>query len=223
MPHKEINFLKSNNVSIGPEGSVLSYDTKTKQGWVKLNDLDSLIWDAFVMNEDQKFWEHNGLNYKQIRIALGDYLFGNKPLRGASTITQQLSKNLFLDKSRSWIRKIKEVFIAKKMEKELGKSRILEVYINVVEFGPGTFGISDGANYYFGKSATELTVSEAIYLTSLLPNPKLYNEAKSTGLLTQRDSVEILKTMDRMLIKKKIDTTSYENLRIAPIVFKTNQ
>jgi membrane peptidoglycan carboxypeptidase len=220
LPKETIIKMKTHNVAIEVSDTEVNYSLGENTSWLTINDLDSIIWDAFVMNEDNNFWKHSGLNYMQIRGALSSYLFEGKSLRGASTITQQVAKNIFLHSSRSWKRKLKEAIIAKEMERHLSKHRILEIYLNIVEFGEGIYGLQNASEYYFDKNATELSASEGIYLASILPNPRVFNDAIRTGILTSRDSIGLIHTLDIMLKKKKIDSTYYELLLIEPLVFR---
>jgi monofunctional biosynthetic peptidoglycan transglycosylase len=130
---------------------------------------------AVVAAEDQLFPDHNGFDIKSIETALADNQ--KKPgrrVRGASTISQQVAKNVFLWQGRSWIRKGLEVYFTFMIELIWGKKRILEVYLNVVEMGTGIFGIQAAAQAYFNKPASKLTAQEASLVAAILPNPKKY-------------------------------------------------
>lgn len=147
-------------------------DTKVQQIWVPYHKISPELKEAVVAHEDDEFFEHPGFNLGAIKKALIYDWKKKRFARGASTITQQLAKNLYLSPSKSIFRKLREILIAMKLERELSKQRILELYLNVVEWGPGIYGCEAAARYYFGVSAAELTPSQAQSLASILPNPK---------------------------------------------------
>jgi len=122
-----------------------------------------------------EFFSHSGFSAVEIRAAIRESLEEGRPLRGASTITQQLAKNLWLSPSRNPLRKLKEVMLTWQLERELSKERILELYLNVVEFGPGVYGAEAAARSYFGTSASSLTEREAAQLAASLPRPSRWH------------------------------------------------
>jgi len=130
---------------------------------------------AVLIAEDDKFWKHEGFDYEAIQKAVEKDLKAKKLKFGGSTITQQLARNLYLSPEKSVIRKISEAIIAWRMEKILSKKRILEVYLNVVEWGEGIFGAEAASRHYYQKPSSELTPEEAARLASVLPNPRKYN------------------------------------------------
>lgn len=138
--------------------------------WVALEEISPRLWLAAVAAEDQRFLEHRGVDLEAIRQALGDALQG-KRLRGASTISQQTAKNLFLWHGRSYVRKILEVWLAASMEILWPKERILEVYLNIAEWGEHLFGAEAAARVYFGVSAGQLDSHQAALMAAALPNP----------------------------------------------------
>jgi monofunctional glycosyltransferase len=131
---------------------------------------------AVIVAEDSNFYRHEGVDVKAIKDAIKYDLEKRRFARGASTITQQTAKNLFLSREKTLTRKIEEIYLAKRMEQELTKGRILELYLNVVELGPMVYGIGHGSRYYFDKRASSLTPRECAFLAAMLPGPqKLYN------------------------------------------------
>ena len=124
---------------------------------------------AVLVGEDIDFFSHSGFDLHEVRLAVRNAVDSGESPRGASTITQQLAKNLFLSPTRNPLRKLKEAILTKQLERELGKKRILELYLNVVEFGPGIFGAEAAARRYYGKSADTLTEHEAAELAAGLP------------------------------------------------------
>jgi monofunctional biosynthetic peptidoglycan transglycosylase len=139
--------------------------------WVPWDRISPHLKRAVVSAEDMEFFSHSGLSTTEIRAAIRDALAEGRPLRGASTITQQLAKNLWLSPSRNPFRKLKELVLTRQLERELSKRRILELYLNVVEFGPGVYGAEAAARHYFGKAAAGLTEREAAQLAAGLPRP----------------------------------------------------
>jgi monofunctional biosynthetic peptidoglycan transglycosylase len=144
---------------------------------------------AVVASEDQRFTEHHGFDLRQIRTALREAEAGRR-MRGASTISQQVAKNLFLWNGRSWVRKGLEAWFTVLIELLWPKQRILEVYLNVAEFGPGIYGAEAAAQAFFGKPAARLTRAEAARLAAVLPNPRRLS-AGNPGPYVQRRQVEI--------------------------------
>ncbi len=145
-----------------------------KRDYVNLEDMSPYSKLAFITSEDQLFPEHNGFDWKSIGKAM-DYNKKNATrVRGASTISQQVAKNVFLWQGRSWFRKALEMYFTFMIEWVWGKKRILEVYMNVIETGKGVFGIEAASQYYFKKPAKKLLKREAAMIAVCLPNPKIY-------------------------------------------------
>ena len=138
--------------------------------WVAYDRISPELKKAVLVAEDFSFFSHNGFDTYEIRIAAREAAQG-KRVRGASTITQQLAKNLWLSPSRSPLRKIKELILTRQLERSLSKRRILELYLNVVQFGPDIYGAEAAARRYFGISASELNREQAARLAASLPRP----------------------------------------------------
>ncbi|MEZ8184998.1 monofunctional biosynthetic peptidoglycan transglycosylase [Shewanella sp. 5S214] len=155
------------------------------QNWVSIDKLPSQIALAMVASEDQRFPEHFGVDFTAISKALNQSDDG-EGLRGASTITQQTAKNLLLWPGRSFIRKGLEAGLALSLEVIWGKKRILEVYVNVAEFGKGIYGVEAASQHYFHKSARNLSSNEAARLAVLLPSPRKRDPNNLTPYLRQR-------------------------------------
>lgn len=142
--------------------------------WVPLEKISPYLPRAVIAAEDDTFYEHEGFNWEAIKKAAIYDWKKKKFARGASTITQQLARNLFLSKSKNPFRKLKEFLIALRLERKLSKNRIMELYLNVVEWGPGVYGAEAASQYYFKHPAAKLSPGESAYLASILPNPKKY-------------------------------------------------
>ncbi len=143
--------------------------------WVPYDRISPHMKRAVLVAEDNGFFSHNGFAVEEMKWAVRDAVTRDRALRGASTITQQLAKNLWLAPSRSALRKGKEVILTRQLERNLPKRRILELYLNVVEFGRGIYGAEAAAQHYFDKHAIELSEEEAAQLAAALPRPKTWN------------------------------------------------
>jgi monofunctional biosynthetic peptidoglycan transglycosylase len=147
--------------------------------WVSIDDISPNVINAVMMAEDGQFCSHGGVDWHQLSIVLDDAGEGG-PSRGASTITMQTVKNLFLWNGRSFIRKGLEFPLALAADAILSKRRIMEIYLNIAEWGPGIYGIEAAAQHYFKRPAAKLNAQQAALLAVTLPNPALRNPAKPT-------------------------------------------
>lgn len=149
---------------------------KVNQRWVPLGAISPYLVKAVLIGEDDKFWQHEGFDYEAMQKAIEKDIKSKKFKLGGSTISQQLAKNIYLSPSKNPIRKIREAIITWRMERALSKKRILELYLNVAEWGDrGTFGIEAASRHYYGKPASALGPEEAARLASVLPNPRKFN------------------------------------------------
>ena len=164
--------------------------------WVSWNDMGDASPIAVVASEDQKFASHFGFDVKSIRESVEDFNDGAS-LRGASTITQQVAKNLYLWPGKSFLRKGIEAYFTVLIEATWSKKRILEIYLNVAEFGPGIYGVGTASENYFYKSPAELRDTEAALLAAVLPNPKRLQVDSPTPYVRERQSW-IIKQMQRL-------------------------
>lgn len=158
--------------------------------WTPSRNIPSAMEWAVIVAEDANFYRHEGIDVKAIKDAIKYDLEKKRFARGASTITQQTAKNLFLSREKSLTRKIEEIYLAKRMEQELSKGRILEFYLNIVELGPMVYGIGHGARYYFDKPASSLTPRECAFLAAMLPGPqKVYNPYRHLDRVLKRSDM----------------------------------
>ncbi len=163
--------------------------------WTGSRSIPAEMKWSVILAEDASFYKHDGIDVKAIKKAIQYDLEKQSLARGASTITQQTAKNLFLSREKSISRKIREVILAKRMEQELTKGRILELYLNVVELGPMVYGIGHGARFYFGKSAALLTPRESTFLAAMLPGPRVaFNPYRDVDKVMKRSDL-ILKLL----------------------------
>jgi len=165
-----------------------------KRYWVPLDDISDYVLQATVAIEDQSFFEHNGFDYKRIAGAALADLKAMAKVQGASTITQQYARNLFLHHGKTWERKAKEAFYTIRLEQNYSKEQILEGYINTIYYGHGVYGIEAAANYYFGKSAKDLSLAEAALLVGIPKGPSTYSPYVNQKKAEARQEI-ILKTM----------------------------
>ena len=158
--------------------------------WVSSSRIPAEMKWAVILAEDSNFYKHDGFDVKAIKNAIKYDLEKKSLKRGASTITQQTAKNLFLSREKTITRKLKEIYLAYRMEQELTKGRIIEFYLNVVELGPMVYGIGHGAQYYFGKPASNLTPRECAFLAAMLPGPRVaYNPYKNLEKVLKRSDM----------------------------------
>ncbi len=168
--------------------------------WVPDARIDTDLHRAVVVAEDIEFFSHDGFSHTEIKAAIRQALEERKAPRGASTISQQLAKNLWLSPSRNPLRKLKEALLTKALERHLNKRRILEIYLNVVEFGPGVYGAEAAARRYFGHSAAILSAPEAAQLAASLPRPMSWHPGvTSRGYLSRVDRITRLMARARFL------------------------
>lgn len=185
-------------VTITQIGGLLEYG-KLKRDYVSYDEMGSHVKRAVIASEDQAFFSHNGFDYKAIEKAMKHNEQGKK-LRGGSTISQQTAKNIFLWQGRSWIRKGLEAVYTFIIELVWGKDVILERYLNSIEMGRGVFGVEAASEYYFNKSAKNLTKSEAAWIAAILPSPKKYDPKNPSAYLKRKHSW-IMRQMNNVNLK----------------------
>lgn len=149
--------------------------------WTNLEDISPLMVAAVLTTEDGAFYKHHGFNHYAIRSSVQANLKARRFVRGASTITMQLAKNLFLSREKTLSRKIEEVILTDYLEQVLRKDDMMELYLNVVEFGPDVYGVTQAADYYFGRRPDELDLAESLFLATLLPSPVRYGKMREKG------------------------------------------
>ena len=142
-----------------------------------------------LVAEDSAFWQHDGVDYDQLKESMEVNLERGEFVRGASTITQQLAKNLYLSPAKNPIRKLRELLIARRLEAELSKQRILELYLNVIEWGDGIYGAEAASRAYFGKAAADLGPQESALLAAAIINPRVLTPEHPTARLRRRQQM----------------------------------
>ena len=163
--------------------------------WVPYNQISPNLRRAVIVTEDAGFYDHDGIDLNEVKAALEKNWEEGQFVRGASTITQQLAKNLYLSPSRNPMRKVKELLITRRLEAALTKRRILEIYLNMIEWGDGIFGCEAAARAYFGQPCASLSPDQAALLAGAIINPREHSPAKPTRRLLRRQQI-ILKRMN---------------------------
>jgi monofunctional glycosyltransferase len=159
---------------------------RIRQQWVPYQRISAHLKRAVVAAEDAKFVTHNGFDWDGIQKAYEKNLREGEIVAGGSTITQQLAKNLFFSGERAWWRKAQEAVVAVMLETIMSKRRILEIYLNVIEWGDGVFGAEAAARYHYGSSAAGLSAEQAARLASVVPSPRRYGPGSDTAYLQRR-------------------------------------
>lgn len=165
--------------------SATGSNPELRQEWLSLSDISRWMPLAVVASEDQQFLQHHGVDFDAIAKAFAEYRAG-KGLRGASTITQQTAKNLFLWSGRSFARKALEAGLALTIDALWPKRRIIEVYLNIAEFGPGVYGVEAASQSYFDIPASQLSRTQAARLAAVLPNPTVFSAAMPSAYIWTR-------------------------------------
>ena len=181
---------------------------RIQQQWAPLSRISPYLIKAVLIGEDDKFWSHEGFDYEAIQKALEKDVKAKKFKLGGSTISQQLAKNLYLSPSKNPVRKIREAVITWRMERILSKKRILELYLNVAEWGDaGIFGIETAARHYYGKSSADLGPEEAAHLAAVLPNPRKFNPLGDSRYVAHRSNL-----IYSIMVRRGIVVPDYEEV-----------
>jgi monofunctional biosynthetic peptidoglycan transglycosylase len=202
MPYGGIRQLKTTNAGETAFMREQAGDAKEKnrpfhkmQIWIPLQSIPKDAIDAVIVSEDGTFWSHNGFDWFEFKESVERNFEEGRAVRGASTITQQLVKNLFLSSSKNPLRKLKEWILTWYMEQQLSKSRILEIYFNVIEWGDGVYGIEAASRFYFDKSAPDLNREECARLAAIIPSPRKHRADVDSKYVLRRTSL-ILERME---------------------------
>jgi len=180
---------------------------RIRQTWVPLKRISAYLVKAVIIAEDDKFWSHEGFDFEAIQKAIEKDLKAKKFKWGASTISQQLAKNLYLTPSKNPVRKLKEAILTWRIEQALSKKRIIELYLNCVEWGEGIFGAEAAARHYYGKGAAALGAEEAARLAVVLPNPLRWNPVGNSRTVLNRSGI-----IQNIMIRRGIIIPVYEEV-----------
>ena len=162
-----------------------------KQSWISINKVNPVLLKAILSLEDESFFRHKGIDWEQLDKSLTINKRRGKIVRGASTLTMQLAKNLYLTTERNFYRKAKELLITFRMEKELSKKSILQAYINAVEWGNGIYGIKEAAETYFYKEPENLSTNECARLAAVIPSPLRHSPDSNTAFVLRRTALAL--------------------------------
>lgn len=206
----------SPKLDLKTSGSLYLYDNKNEliyQGsrnneWANIDEISSYLKDAIIAVEDKNFYKHNGFDYLRIAKAMLTNIKNGSIVQGASTISQQYIKNLYLDFNQTWSRKIEEAFLTLELEVHYDKDDILEGYLNTINYGQGNMGIVNAASYYFNKKPSELNLEESIILAGISKNPSKYNPVSNYDASIKRAWI----VAKSMLNNNYIDEETYNNL-----------
>ena len=192
------------------EARVARRALRLRQSWVPLERISPWLVQAVLVSEDARFYGHGAFDWAEVSAAAEDSLWRGRPLRGASTLSQQLAKNLWLGTERTPWRKVKEAVLAVKVERRLPKRRILALYLNVAEWGNGVFGAEAAARAHFGRSAADLTPAQAPLLAAMLPAPRRVDLDRPSRWLARRSHL----VLDRMRQAGRLDREAHVVARI---------
>lgn len=206
---KKTSFMEYRENQWKDKGKKLQIQKK----WVSLSKISPYLVKAIIIAEDDKFWSHRGFDMDAIQSALEKNIEKGQFKFGGSTISQQLVKNLYLTPEKNPVRKLKEAIITWRLEQTISKRRILELYLNVVEWGNGIFGAEVASQRYFGKSAAQLTAEEAARLAAVLPNPIKFKVDGSSRYTERR-----AKIIYNIMVRRGIVIPDYEEVIQAPHV-----
>lgn len=204
---KKTSFMEYREKQWKEEGRKIAI----RQNWVPLSRISNFMTKAVIIAEDDKFWSHAGFDFDAIEKSVEKDIKEKKFKFGGSTISQQLAKNLFLSPSKNPLRKIKEAILTWRLERNLSKRRILELYLNVAEWGEGIFGIEAASRHYYGKSAAELSADEAAHLAAVLPNPRKFNPVGTSRYVNNRSRI-----IYEIMVKRGIVVEEYEDVIKSP-------
>ena len=192
----DVRSLKANNPATtafielrAAEARAKGQQPRRAQRWVAYRNISPNLTRAVLVAEDDLFWQHEGLDFDQLHESLATDWARGRLARGGSTITQQLAKNLYLSPSKNPLRKLRELLIARRLEVELKKARILELYLNAIEWGDGIYGAEAASRAYFGESASGLSPEQAALLAAAIVNPRLLNPARPSARLIRRQQL----------------------------------
>lgn len=202
-------FMRIREAEARNEGRKLTI----RQQWIPYRQISPLLRRAVIVTEDAAFFDHDGIDLNEIKASMEKNWEEGQFLRGGSTITQQLAKNLYLSESKNPMRKVVELLIARRLEAALSKQRILEIYLNMIEWGDGIFGCEAAARTYFSKSCSALGYEEAALMAGAIINPRVHSPAHPTKRLLRRQQI----ILRRMQFKPPAPTPAAPVPEAAPV------
>jgi len=210
---EKVPFQHVREVAVESVQSKIDSKAKLKEyQWVGIDNINRDLLYAIVMSEDGQFFSHKGVNWDALISAIGENIKRRELSYGASTISQQVSKNVYMrSNTKSFSRKLSELFTTRELEKHLSKNEILELYLNVAEFGPDIYGVKHASKYYFGKSPSEVNAAEGAFLAIMLPSPRKYHYSIFQNKhLATRHKKKLKRIFSDMLYKEYISPNQYQ-------------
>ncbi len=209
----KLDIMNANQFYIYDDQESLVYQGSGNNEWVSLDEMSPNLINAVLSTEDKNFYKHHGFDYLRIAKAMYTNLVSGSIVQGASTISQQYIKNMYLDFDKTWERKIEEAFLTLRLEVHYSKDEILEGYLNTINFGQGNYGVENASKFYFNKSAKDLTMEEAIMLAAIPKAPSKYNPVSNYEASINRSKV----IAEVMLNNETLDRDTYDRLFISDI------
>ena len=209
----KLDIKNANQFYIYDDQENLVYQGSGNNDWVSLDEISPNLINAVLSTEDKKFYKHHGFDYLRIVKAMYTNIVSGSIVQGASTISQQYIKNMYLDFDKTWERKIEEAFLTLRLEVHYSKDEILEGYLNTINFGQGNYGIENASQFYFNKSAKDLNIEESIMLAAIPKAPNKYNPVTNYDAAISRSKV----IASVMLNNDMLDNDTYDKLFISDI------
>lgn len=215
----KLNITNNGTYHLYDNKDALVYEGSSTSSWVNIEEIDAKLINATIAIEDKKFYNHFGFDLLRIGKAMFANIQSGHIVQGASTITQQLVKNLYLDFGKTWKRKIEEAFLTIIAEIQYDKDEILEAYLNTINYGNGNYGVSNASNYYFNKDISNLSLEEAIILAGIPKSPNKYNPVSNKEEAFKRAKI----VAKSLLNNNYIDDVTYDNLNFEKVkIYGTN-
>ncbi len=210
-------FTRKGTLTIkAQDGTVLQQQGPATREKLTIQQVPPLVQHAFIAAEDRRFYQHGGIDFQSIGRAIASNLVARDVVEGASTITQQLARLVYLNQDRSFDRKLREAMMAQKINRELPKDQILQDYLNLVYLGSGAYGVADAAWVYFSKSVSQLTLAEAATIAGLPPAPSVYSPLVNLEAAKERRNV----VLDRMVEAGYITESEADQAKATPLTLK---
>ena len=214
----KLNIKNANQIYIYDDQKKLIFQGSSNNEWISLKEISPNLINAIISTEDKNFYKHHGFDYLRILKALITNIKNKKISQGASTISQQYIKNMYLSFDKTWQRKLEEALLTIRLEVQYNKNDILEGYLNTINFGQGNYGIENASKYYFNKSAKDLNLKEATILAAIPKSPTNYNPVNNYEASSNRANI----IAKNMLNNKYIDKTEYNELINKPVSLSIN-
>jgi len=187
--------------------------------FVPLEELPPYLTKAVLVSEDAGFYGHPGFDFQEMKNSIVSAAEGER-FRGASTLTQQLAKNLFLSREKTYVRKVREAWLTLMLEACLPKARLLEIYLNIIEWGPGVYGVGEAAQHYFGVDARALSVKQAAFLATIIPNPIRYHGYFTRGSLSETWEARVAELLGKLHRVGALSEDDYAVAQGTPVTFR---